>query len=474
MCIRDRDGSITFTVGSGNPLTINVNDMGNNPATLNGLASYINSLGDSLTATAQTLDGYGELQVVGPPMDAAFDNLLTIDSSQLYDIADPATVSTGTLGAYASANDVLSTGSLAFNVAGSSTGTVNVYSGETVQNLVSAINEDDVGVAASYDSVNKTIDLISNTPGAAGAFTVTPSEGLQDTGSTGSGIDTFNIGTQTTAAAQNEPWGMGSDDVVLQMSCGGTATDTLTGAVTVQEMCIRDRVFNSLTNVYTGDSSTGGASVDALNLSSLSSSNVGDTDGAVAYSGATGSEGAAFINLSTSGRNAQVGDTLGSATTSIDVNYLSGGVTKTQKITVGSGTSYNDTAQGLMDAINGSGLGLTATFTTAGAAGSAAVGQAEGTNSVSEAAANLETGIEITGSVVAAGVDPDTVPTSGILEAGGLASGAALLDGATVTIQVGNAAAQTITLASGTNDTLSTLASYINNGTGSTLSLIHI
>ena len=137
------------------------------------------------------------------------------------------------------------------------------------------------------------------------------------------------------------------------------------------------QVFNSLTNVYTGDSSTGGASVDALNLSSLSSSNVGDTDGAVAYSGATGSEGAAFINLSTSGRNAQVGDTLGSATTSIDVNYLSGGVTKTQKITVGSGTSYNDTAQGLMDAINGSGLGLTATFTTAGAAGSAAVGQAE-------------------------------------------------------------------------------------------------
>jgi len=38
-----------------------------------------------------------------------------------------------------------------------------------------------------------------------------------------------------------------------------------------------NQVFNSSTNIYTGDSTSQGASVDALNIRSLSSSNVGDT-----------------------------------------------------------------------------------------------------------------------------------------------------------------------------------------------------
>jgi flagellin len=42
-------------------------------------------------------------------------------------------------------------------------------------------------------------------------------------------------------------------------------------------------VFNSNTNIYTGDSSAVGSSVDDLNIRSLSSSNVGDTGGTMAY-----------------------------------------------------------------------------------------------------------------------------------------------------------------------------------------------
>src|SRR5580693_3032502 len=48
-------------------------------------------------------------------------------------------------------------------------------------------------------------------------------------------------------------------------------------------------VFGSNTNIYTGDSSTTGASVNDLNIRSLSSSNLGDSDGTMAYS--SGSSG---------------------------------------------------------------------------------------------------------------------------------------------------------------------------------------
>src|ERR1035441_8349249 len=41
-------------------------------------------------------------------------------------------------------------------------------------------------------------------------------------------------------------------------------------------------VFNTNTNIYTGDSSAVGSSVDALNIRTLSSSNVGDSGGAMA------------------------------------------------------------------------------------------------------------------------------------------------------------------------------------------------
>ncbi len=43
-------------------------------------------------------------------------------------------------------------------------------------------------------------------------------------------------------------------------------------------------VFNSNTNIYTGDSSTAGSSINDLNIRALSSSNVGDTSGTMAYS----------------------------------------------------------------------------------------------------------------------------------------------------------------------------------------------
>jgi len=138
------------------------------------------------------------------------------------------------------------------------------------------------------------------------------------------------------------------------------------------------QVFGGATvGVYTGDSSTKSASLDNLSISALSSQNVGDTNGAMAYN--TGSN--VFFDLSAgtgSTGNAQITDTLASATMTISYKNSdgsAGSVTTNAATTVG----------GLIAAINGSGRGLTATFTTGAAAG--------------DAGAGTDTGIMISGDV---------------------------------------------------------------------------
>jgi flagellin len=142
--------------------------------------------------------------------------------------------------------------------------------------------------------------------------------------------------------------------------------------------------------IYTGDSSVSGASVDMLNIHTLSSSCVGDTGGAMSY---TDGEDNVFINLSTATKNAQSTDTLAaSGTTTLEVTYLVAGTSNKATTTI-SVTGANNTAEGLIDAINNSGLGITASFGTAQTAGSSAVTAAGGT------AHESETGIIISGSV---------------------------------------------------------------------------
>jgi flagellin len=149
--------------------------------------------------------------------------------------------------------------------------------------------------------------------------------------------------------------------------------------------------------IYTGDSSTAGSSIDDLNIRTLSESGVGDTNGAMSYS--SGKDNV-FIDLSNAGHNAAVTDSLGTstATTTIDVSYMSKGANgaaapSTAAISAGAGTSYANTAQGLIEAINNSGLGLNATFATAQQAGTAAVATAEA--AADGGGASTDTGIEI-------------------------------------------------------------------------------
>ena len=210
---------------------------------------------------------------------------------------------------------------------------------------------------------------------------------------------------------------------------------------------------NASTNIYTGDSSTVGASIDALNISSLSSSNVGDTGGVMAYSNGNNN---VFLNLSSgsaNGANAQATDTLNaSGTTTINVNYLVSGAngTKTSastSISVGGSTGYTNTANGLISAINGAGIGLTASFTTQAQAGVSGGG--------------TQTGIQITGGLLSVGVAPSTVSTGGILNLSGSSANSLLSPNQNVSIQSGSAAAISINVTPSIK-TLSDLASAIN------------
>jgi len=221
----------------------------------------------------------------------------------------------------------------------------------------------------------------------------------------------------------------------------------------------QEQVFNGKNvAIYTGDSSLAGSSIDNLNIRSLSEASVGDTGGVMAYSSGANN---VFLNLSTSTANASASDTLSgglSGSTTVNVSYLVKGSngeqsTANTSISVGGSSNYSNTVSGLINAINNAGLGLTASFSTQAQAGVTGGG--------------TETGIQISGGLLAAGVDPSTASTSGILNPSGIAAGELLTQGQTVTVKVGTQIAASVTINSSVN-TLQELAGQINahlNGT---------
>ncbi|MGB9409071.1 MAG: flagellin [Terracidiphilus sp.] len=128
----------------------------------------------------------------------------------------------------------------------------------------------------------------------------------------------------------------------------------------------QQQVFGAGTvGIYTGDSSTKGSSIDNLSISALSSTNVGDTAGAMSYS--TGQN--VFLDLSAGGAgNAQQTDSITAGST-LTISYENSDGSTGSVVTAAAGT-VND----LIAAINGSGRGLTASFTTGTAAGDGAAG----------------------------------------------------------------------------------------------------
>jgi flagellin len=134
-------------------------------------------------------------------------------------------------------------------------------------------------------------------------------------------------------------------------------------------------------------------------------------------------------------------------------------------ISVGTGTNYSNTVGGLISAINDSGLGLSATFTTAAQAGTAA-------KTASPSGAGIDTGIQITGQSIGTGTAAGGIGSLTLTAAGG--NSAATMAGenlsGTVTI-----AGNSINLATGNGGsafTMNSLATYVNQqGWGVTASV---
>jgi flagellin len=217
----------------------------------------------------------------------------------------------------------------------------------------------------------------------------------------------------------------------------------------------QEQVFDgNIVAIYTGDSSAEGSSVDDLNIRTLSESSVGDTGGAMAYSNGSNN---VFIDLSNGGTLATANDSLVNPTSKIIVDYLVHGVNGTvvTPTTIGVGVgepSADDTAQGLINAINSSGLGLTASFTTGKSAG--------------DSAAGVDTGIEITGA--GAGVGNGTTPglVGSLTDTAAVSAGTDVLTG-TLTIKGSDGSTSTINLANGDGGnayTVANLLTAINNG----------
>ncbi len=144
----------------------------------------------------------------------------------------------------------------------------------------------------------------------------------------------------------------------------------------------QNAVFNTNVSIYTGDSSSTGASEDTLHLADLASSSVGDAGGTMQYS--TQSNGV-FMNLSSSPTDVASGtDDLETGT---DVTFkvwdATAGAAETETVA----TTGTENVNQFINQINDSGLGVTASLVTAA--------QAVGTTG----ADGLETGIEITGNV---------------------------------------------------------------------------
>lgn len=300
--------------------------------------------------------------------------------------------------------------------------------------LVNGLQANSVALAQSQTNASEGVGLLKVADGALSQVTNLLNRAV--TLATEASNGTLNA-SQDTAANQEY------QSILSEISNIGSTT-TYNG----------NAVFNSLTNIFTGDSTTQGASITSLNIRSLSSSNVGDSGGVMSYSNGQNN---VFLNLSTSSANAAVTDSLNSSgTTSIDVKYLVHGAngastTASASISVGGSSGYENTVKGLINALNDSGLGLTASFTTQQQAGV----QGGGT----------QTGIQISGGLISAGVDPSAGSTSGFLNASGIPAGQLLTQGQTISVAQGGSTVGTVTINSSIN-TLDEVARAINNGTG--------
>jgi flagellin len=188
--------------------------------------------------------------------------------------------------------------------------------------------------------------------------------------------------------------------------------------------------------IYVGDSSTKGASINNVNITGLSATHLGDTGGTMSYTPGQN----VYLDLSNGTgqtKNASLTDTI--ASTTMTITYLNPD-NSSQTVVTAAAT----TVGGLINAINSSGRGLTATFTN----------KASATGVTTGTAADNDMGIMISGNVGTAAASLSTqqiaITTGGYDTSQSASAASALGANANGVATIGYSATGTTTLG-GTN-----------------------
>jgi len=475
-------GSITLQVGSGAARTIDVPTTTGDD-TLSGLAAAINASGVGVSASVLTDASGSRLSLVSGTSGAEGNivisaNSLAAAASTTLSYTDTTsaggTGSTGVLSPVGGAGDLL-TGSIQIQVGSSGTPqTINLGSGETLQQLADAINDPTTGVAGVTASVitnsdgSSSLSLVSDETLTVDSNVTDPSTFLGYTnpviGENASlTVDGANLTSasntvtnlipgltfQLLAPSPEESDGsreqvqvvIGNDNAGVESTVNQFVTDynSLISAINTQE---------GNTNSGTPEPLFGSPTLTLLQQQLLNGLNLQNPNGNL-------DPVSTDTNATISGSiSIQVGD--GTAE-----NIVLGAAPSTPAAnTIYTGSGVNSLS-GLAQAINSAGIGVTAGVITS---------DGQSTLSLLSQTAGSAGALTVGSEIVATGYTPliysGVAGTSAVTSTGTLTSAPSgdLLTGS-ISIQVGDGTAQTVTVPT-TNNTLQGLADAINNTPG--------
>ena len=486
-------GSITLQAASGTPLTITLNSSNN---TLAGLAAAINSSGVGINASVLTDSSGSLLSLVSNTSGAngniavSADTLVATNSTTLKytgTAGSGQTYSTGSLAALANNSDTLSgsmsiqvgTGTAQTIVVGAAPGSPaanTIYTGtasgyNTLTGLMDAINTAGIGLTASVvtnGSGKQSLSLLSGTEGSAGTLTVSSSIN-ELSGTTALGYSNPVVGRDANLTVDGVALTSSSNTVANLIP--GVTFQMLSPSATESDNSL-EQVQVMIANDNSGVESTVSQMVSDYN--SLISA-VNSQEGLDSSNKAEPLFGSPTLSLLQqqllSGLNMQNpnGD-LTSISTKTNTTLagsisIQAGSNAAQTITL----SSNNTISGLRDAINAAHTGVTASVVTS---------NGQSTLTLTSQTAGSGGALTVSSSIVATSDTPLTssviVGSSTVISSATLSTITNASDALTgsISIHVGNGAAQTITIGTSSN-TLSTLANAINQASiGVTASVV--
>lgn len=378
----------------------------NQLASLQSQDTALTGLGSDLSSLSTALQSLTDFQGVlaGKQGSSSDTSILQLTSSATNAVAGSHTIVVNSLAQTSSyySNDVGATdtlsGTLSLQVGNGTAQTITIDSSDnTLSSLANAINSGSYGVTASVltDASGSRLELVSNTSGSSGNITL----GGSLTDATTSTAMSF---TQAHAGADAQ---LTVDGIALT-SASNTVTNALPG-VTFQLLSAAPgtQVQVQITNDNTSVESAVNSLVTAYNkvITDLNTQESNDSSGTAQPLFGNPTVATLQQGLESAINFAQPANAVGTASTIGSRDTLSGSLA----ISVGGGTaqtvnvnSSNPTLQGMADAINAAGLGVTASVITSGTQATLslvnATGGSSGSIAVTSSLTDTTTGSAVT------------------------------------------------------------------------------